>query len=136
MISEEIKVFIEDNKDLIENNKWQQFWDNYIDYADTIVFYEDSYYDEINEVLFIAGILCPRQSFKDRRDSVKRKLVDKLFNIAIQKNMNRITKQARLSWSTMLGLSEDEVLTIMDEVCVNYGYEPKHDAYYNYKEST
>lgn len=132
MISNEIKVFVEDNKDLIENNNWQQFWDNYIDYADTIVFYEDSYYDELHNLLFIAGILTPQQSFKDRRESVKRKLVDRLFNMAVQKDINRITKQAMLSWSTMLGLSQDEVLKIMDEECTTYGYEFRNGAYFNY----
>ena len=130
MISEEIKVFIEDNKDLIENNDWQQFCDNYIDYVDTIVFYEDSYYDELHNLLFIAGILSPKQSFKDRRDSVRRKLVDKLFDIAVQKNMKLVSKQSRLSWSTMLGLSQDEVLTIMDEVSTTYGYKTHGNYYY------
>lgn len=128
MISKEIKVFIEDNKDLIEDNNWQQFWDNYIDYADTILSYKDSYYEELHNLLFIAGILSPQQSFKDRRDSVKRKLVDRLFKIATQKNINRITTQAMLSWATMLGLSQDEVLEIMDEVSPTYGY-----GHYYYK---
>lgn len=130
MISDEIKVFIEDNKDLIENNNWQQFWDNYIDYADTIVFYEDSYYDELHNLLFIAGILSPEQSFKDRKDSVRRRLVDRLFNIAIQKDMNHITKQAMLSLSTMLGLSQDEVLKLMDEESIKYGYKTYGHYYY------
>lgn len=130
MISDEIKVFIEDNKDLIENNNWQQFWDNYIDYADTIVFYEDTYYDELRDMLFIAGILSPKQSFEDRRDSVRRKLVDRLFDIAVQKNMEQISKQAMLSWSTMLGLSQDEVLNIMDEVSTKYGYKTHGHYYY------
>lgn len=130
MINDEIKVFVKDNKDIIEDNNWKQFWDNYIDYADTIVFYEDSYYDKLHNLLFIAGILSPQQSFKDRRDSVRRKLVDRVFSLAVQKNMNQISKKAVLSsWLTRLGLSKDEVLKIMDEECSKYGYET-HDHYY------
>lgn len=123
MISVETKVFIENNKDLIENNNWQQVWDNYIDYAAKLLFYEDSYYDELHNLLFIAGILSPEQSFKDRRDSVRRNLIDKLLNSAAQKKINRITKQAMLGcWPTILGLSQDEVLKIIDEESTKYGY--------------
>lgn len=133
MISDEIKVFIEDNKDLIQNDEWQQFWDHYIDYALSIVFYDESYYNELHNILSIANIQSPQQSFKNRRNSVKRQLVDRLFNTAVKKNVLRVSRKAPLSWSTTLGLSDDEVLSIMDEVSINYGYEPKHDAYYRYK---
>lgn len=137
----DVKQFIEENINYIEDYNWEMVFQNWYNYAYGGIQQDQSRIDELNDTLWEAGITNLKQTV-DARKAVMTKVIDEIIDYWIGENergtWNGSYNYLNSLWiidvqlASALGLDRDIIKQLIYDVAMSKGFTKykNQDAYY------
>lgn len=134
-MTDSIKKFIEENIDIIDDQKWDEVIEAWYEHCYSYFFDADEYFKELTQVLQTADINFMTLSENARKEFMSN-LIDQILHDELEsmsfKGKDEVHKLDILSHiDCNLGFTEQEIGKIMEDVAVNkYNLEPDFTCFY------